>query len=373
MSALTLKNTATVHRTRTALCWLFFLCFHVSAEAPKQSRLSQDDLLQFRKADGTIGKVANVQDWKQRRSEIITSMESVVGKLPGPEQRCALDVQVTEEVECGSYVRRLITYASDKKGRAPAYLCIPKAALGGKPAPAVLCLHPTDNVIGHKVVVGLGGKPHRQYASELAERGFVTISPSYPQLANYQPDLAELGFKSGTMKATWDNVRALDLLDESAFAKHGSYGVIGHSLGGHNSVFVAAFDNRIKVIVSSCGLDSFRDYMGGNEKSWVAGSGWTQIRYMPALAAYRGRLAEIPFDFSELIGALAPRHVFISAPLKDSNFRWDSVDRIAKSAGEVFTLHGAGANLQVEHPDSDHDFPDEMRAKAYALMERILK
>jgi len=365
MSTLSLKNTATG--------FLLFLCFHVSAEAPKRSRLSQDDLLQYRKADGTIGKAANAQDWKHRRSEIIAGMESVVGKLPGPEMRCALDVQVTEEVDCGSYVRRLITYASDSKGRAPAYLCIPNGALSGKPAPAVLCLHPTDNVIGHKVVVGLGGKPHRQYASELAERGFVTIAPSYPQLANYQPDLEALGFKSGTMKAIWDNIRALDLLDESAFAKHGSYGVIGHSLGGHNSVFVAAFDDRIKVIVSSCGLDSFRDYMGGNEKSWVAGAGWTQNRYMPALAEYRGRLGDIPFDFSELIGALAPRHVLICAPLKDSNFRWDSVDRIAKSAGEVFALHGAGANLQVEHPDSDHDFPDEMRAKAYALMEKVLK
>jgi len=65
-----------------------------------------------------------------------------------------------------------------------------------KPAPAVLCLHPTENTIGHKVVVGLGGKENRQYASELAERRFVTLSPNYVQLANYQPDLKALGYES---------------------------------------------------------------------------------------------------------------------------------------------------------------------------------
>ena len=52
-------------------------------------------------------------------------------------------------------------------------------------------------------VVGLGGKPNRQYASELAERGYVTLAPNYPRLAKYQPDLKALGWESGTLKAVW--------------------------------------------------------------------------------------------------------------------------------------------------------------------------
>ena len=51
--------------------------------------------------------------------------------------------------------------------------------------------------------------------------------------------------ESGTMKAIWDNKRALDVLDTLPFVKHGSYGTIGHSLGGHNSIFTAIFDHRI--------------------------------------------------------------------------------------------------------------------------------
>jgi dienelactone hydrolase len=276
-------------------------------------------------------------------------------------------------VDCGTYVRRLISYASEPGSRTPAYLCIPKSALQGTAVPGVLCLHPTENTIGHKVVVGLGGKPHRQYASELTEKGFVTISPAYPLLANYQPDLKALGWESGTLKAVWDNMRALDVLDSLPYVKHGKYGAIGHSLGGHNSVYTAVFDPRIQVIVSSCGLDSYRDYYGGDATKWASEKGWCQTRYMLRLAAYQNRLSEIPFDFPELLAALAPRHVLINAPLKDSNFKWESVDRVAEAARRVYALHGAQDRLAVEHPDCEHDFPDEVREKAYALMSEVLK
>ena len=94
---------------------------------------------------------------------------------------------------------------------------------------------------------------------------------------------------------------------------------------------------------------------------------------MPRLADYKGRLADIPFDFQELIGALAPRHVFISAPLGDANFRWQSVDNIVKAALPVFKLHDASAYLRVVHPDCPHDFPDAMRQIAYRLFDERLK
>jgi len=108
-------------------------------------------------------------------------------------------------------------------------------------------------------------------------------------------------------------------------------------------------------------------------RSWLPEKGWCQTRYMLKLADYRGRLEDIPFDFHEMIGALAPRPVFINAPLKDSNFKWKSVDRVAKAASQVYQLYGAPGNLRVEHPDCDHDFPDEMREIAYGLFDRHLK
>jgi hypothetical protein len=151
------------------------------------------------------------------------------------------------------------------------------------------------------------------------------------------------------------------------------FGAIGHSLGGHNAVFTAVFDDRLKVIVSSCGLDSFLDYYHGDPKNWQPEKGWCQTRYMPKLTGYQGRLTDIPFDFHELLGALAPRDVLIIAPTRDGNFRTDSVDHIAAAARPIFKLYGAESRMRIEHPECGHDFPPEMRQKAHRLFDAVLR
>ncbi len=326
------------------------------------ARLDRNQLLVYRDRHGMPQPVKSVRDWEKRRAEIVRGMESVMGPLPGREKRCALDVKVEEEVDCGSYVRRSITYVSEPGSRVPALLLIPKQALTGKKQfPAVLCPHPTGPL---KAPI---------YACELAERGYVTVTPNYPWLGKYEPDLKALGWESGTMKAIWDNMRGLDLLDSLPYVRHGKYGAIGHSLGGHNSVYTAVFDQRIRVIVSSCGLDSYLDYKDGNHEVWRPGQGWCQNRYMPKLVDYAGHLADIPFDFHEMVGALAPRPVLICAPLKDSNFKWESVDRVVAAAAQVYRLYGKPENLRVEHPDCIHEFPKAMRQTAYQLLDEQLK
>lgn len=337
-------------------------------------RLDRLNLMQYRDERGAVRPVETRADWERRRLEILRAMQQVMGPLPGRERRAPLDLQVSGETDCGRYVRRAITYAAEPGARTPAWLLVPKRALdAGATAPAVLCLHPTDDTIGHDVVVGLGGRPNRAYAAELAERGYVALAPSYPLLAKYQPDVRGLGYASGTMKAIWDNVRGLDLLESLPYVRRGGFGAIGHSLGGHNAVYTAAFDQRLAVIVSSCGLDLYTDYYGGDPKVWQTEKGWCQLRYMPRLLDYAGRLETIPFDFAEIIGTLAPRPCFISAPLRDANFRWASVDRIVAAARPVYTMLGAPTALSVEHPDSDHDFPEPMRQQAYALFDRHLR
>lgn len=220
---------------------------------------------------------------------------------------------------------------------------------------------------GHRVLVEQLRGNYRAYGKDLAERGFVVLAPSYPLMAKYQPDLKALGYRSGTMKAIWDNIRGLDLLESLPFVQKGKFGAIGHSLGGHNSIYTAVFDERIKVVVSSCGFDSYVDYMGGTIK------GWTSERYMPRLADYKDCLSEIPFDFHEMIAALAPRVCFINAPIGDTNFKWRSVDEVVKAASQVYQLYGAETNLQIRHPDCGHEFPEEARNAAYLLLKNKLR
>ncbi len=91
------------------------------------------------------------------------------------------------------------------------------------------------------------------------------------------------------------------------------------------------------------------------------------------MADYRGRLEEIPFDFSEILAAIAPRPIYVNAPLHDSNFVWQSVDRCVAAAQPVYTLLGAPDQLRVDHPDVDHNFPDAQREAAYRTLTTVLQ
>ena len=348
--------------------------YAVADASPAPSRLPRTNLLVFHNRSGVEAPVKSKADWQHRRAEIVRGMETVMGPLPGRDKRCPLDMQIEQETDCGAYVRRSITYAAEPGSPVPAYLLIPKAALRSKKKlPAMLALHPTDMKYGHRVVAEELRANYRAYGRDLAERGYVVLAPAYPIMADYQPDLKTLGYQSGTMKAIWDNIRGVDLLESLPFVRKGKLGAIGHSLGGHNAIYTAVFDPRIRVVVSSCGFDSYLDYYNGDPVHWQPEHGWCQTRYMLKLADYRGRLAEIPFDFHELIGALAPRPVFVNAPLRDDNFRWQSVDQVVNAAAAVYRLYGVPQNLQVEHPDCEHDFPPGVREAAYRFLDQHLR
>jgi dienelactone hydrolase len=337
-------------------------------------RLPQTNLLVFHNRTGAVVPVKSRGDWQRRRAEVLRGMEEVMGPLPGRAKRCPLDPRVEQETDCVAYVKRLITYAAEPGSRVHAYLLVPKEALGTKKRlPAILALHPTDMQYGHRVVTEQLRGHYRAYARDLVERGYVVLAPAYPIMANYQPEVKALGYQSGTMKAVWDNIRGLDLLETLPYVRKGRFGAIGHSLGGHNAIYTAAYEPRIQVVVSSCGFDSFLDYYDGDPKSWELEHGWCQTRYMPRLADYRGRLSDIPFDFPELLGALAPRPVFVNAPLRDSNFRWQSVDACVSAASAVYRLYGVPRNLVAEHPDCEHDFPPQVREAAYRFLDQHLR
>src|ERR1039457_6281587 len=114
-----------------ASCLLLLLLAHWPTFAatdlpPALSRLPRTNLLVFHDRAGAIQTVHSKSDWQQRRAEVLRGMTAVMGPLPGKAKRCPLDVQVEQEADCGSYVRRSITYAAEPGSRVPAYLLIPK-------------------------------------------------------------------------------------------------------------------------------------------------------------------------------------------------------------------------------------------------------
>ena len=355
----------------------------LAAQTQSPVALNHADLSVCLDDSGALKPVRSADDWQRRRQQILAGMQEAMGPLPARSE-LPFAVQVSEEKMIGAVRRITLTIAVEGSDRLPFDLYIP-AALAEKitpsalaadlatlPAtsriPAILALHPTGEA-GKRIVAGEAGKPGRQYAVELAQRGYVVAAPDYPSFGDLKDyDFAADSYVSGTMKAIVNHRRCTDFLAALPFVDHERLGVIGHSLGGHNAIFQAVFDERLKAVVSSCGWCPFGDYYGGNI------TGWTSDRYMPLLKTkYNLDVAQVPFDFYELVAALAPRAFVSVSPVADGNFDIQGVRKAIPVASTIYSLLNARENLVLLTPDCGHDFPADIRLQVYGILDRTLQ
>ena len=358
---------------RHCLCLYLLLPSVLHADEPPAYPDHQDlgYFLTEKGGQGWLITITNPEEWEIRRDHVLSHMQSVMGPLPRPEKPVPLEMEevvaVKLEGDDAGIVRHKIRYHTDNPTAVVnAYLFIPPRKEDAK-LPAMLCLHQTTG-IGKEEPAGLGGNPNLHYALHLARRGYVTLAPDYPSFGEYEYDFEADDYISGTMKAIYDNIRAVDLLQSLPEVDGERIGVIGHSLGGHNAMFTAAFEPRIKVIVSNCGFTRFHKYYEGKL------AGWTSPRYMPRIASeYHNNPDEVPFDFTEIVASFAPRPFLASSPRHDSNFEVSGVRDVIKAARPIYELYGAEENLQANYPDCQHDFPEDVREVAYEFLDRHLK
>lgn len=278
-------------------------------------------------------------------------------ELLGPfRERVLLDIEVVEQVACGSYVRQKVSYAVSAVERVSAYLCLP--TIPG-PHPAVFCHHQHAGQfdLGKSEAVGLRGDPDLAYAHELAERGFVTIAPD------------AIGFEernwSGDGNVTWFELStrlvqgrtlladclaevsaALDVLEQRDV---GSIGFLGHSYGGRMALWAPAFDDRIRASVSSCGCIPYR-------LSLTHDTGIQAEFVVPGFAK--------EYDVHDVIAAATGCRFLVSAT---------SDDRWSRGAAEVVAAARAcGTDVELASYDGDHVFTAPMRERAYAFLEDTL-
>ena len=295
------------------------------------------------------------------QAPLLERAELVMGAPPLKEPP-ALDVQTHAEEKIEGGVLRKISFAAEPGDRVPAWLIVPD---GARRASAAVCLHQTTRM-GKDEPIGKGLR-NLAYAKEIAARGLVTLSPDYPNFGEYKVDVYARGWASATRKAVWNHMRAVDVLRSLPEVHPERIAAIGHSLGGHNAIFLAVFDPRVKAVVSSCGFNAFPKYMKGDL------TGWSHKGYMPRIAELYGKdPARMPFDFPELLRSLAPRALFINAPLGDANFEVSGVRDCVEVAKPAYAERGAGDALVVEYPEAGHDFPEAVRRRAYEFLEKAL-
>ncbi len=340
---------------------------------------AEKPVLVTKDANGAPYTVKKPGDWNKYRAQVNARMESVMGPLPRTKLP-APSFEVIDSLVTADYKRLNIRITVKPGEIVSAYLYIPASARPGGKLPAMLALHETD-MPGKKSVDGEGSyEKSRQnlgYGKELAQRGYVVIAPDYPSFGDAVPyDFGADDYESGTMKGIFNHIRCIDLLQQLDFVDGSRIGAIGHSLGGHNAIFLSAFDTRVKVTVSSCGwtlLDYYDIGPVAEEKYGGRLGPFAQDRYMPLWSKYGFDGSRKPFEFHELLQAIAPRAFFSSSPVGDKNFDVNGVKEGIWLAQMGYSFLNAREKLQVIYPDADHSFPKQAREEAYRFIDQALR
>jgi dienelactone hydrolase len=278
-----------------------------------------------------------------------------------------------DRVDLGGVVREKVTYAVEPGERVPAWVFIP--ADGAARHPAVLAHHQHGGQfqVGKDGPAGLGSTPDQHYALELARRGYVTIAPDALCFNERQDPSGKLkdascerfealhritAGKSLQGKYVWDARRALDYLETRPEVDASRLGMIGHSLGGQETLFTTAVDTRIKAAVSSCGFGSLRTL----ERDRILHN---FALFVPQLASHG--------DYGAVLALVAPRPFLVAARSEDPIFPMDGIEETVAAARLAYAAAGAADRLVTFYEPGPHQFSPAMREAAYAWLDRWLK
>lgn len=350
-------------RLPTLLALFVFFPAAIRAASPDHARLNW-----FPSPSGQIKTIATPADWQLRRQSILSGMQQVMGSLPDRSHLATPVIQIRQSLSFPAYRRELITIDTLFNEHITAYLYIPNDIGPKERRPAALALQPTG-IRGKDIDDDTFPVEHGYaYATELARLGYVVVAPDYPSFGEQKDyNFKSSPYRSGTMKAIADNMRCIDVLLARSDVDPKRIAVIGHSLGGHNALFTAAFDERITAVVASCGWTPFHYYYDGKKLA-----NWAQDRYMPAVRdVYHNKPDAVPFDLTEVITAIAPRAVFSNSPLHDANFEIEGVRSATPEIESIYKLLGVADRFVVTSPDCEHAFPTKARRQSYNFLETV--
>ncbi|MGE7826773.1 alpha/beta hydrolase family protein [Paenibacillus sp. NPDC093718] len=320
--------------------------------------------------------------WMEKESRLREHWLQLLGELPGPvdyKPKAAADCggfRVISEHDEEDHTRLKIVYHSPEGDPIHAYLLLPhrKPAEGGYPA--VLALHPTTEN-GKDDVCLPSGRENRRYGLELVQRGFAVLAPDSITFGD-RVYLGEAPFQTAPFyqqhpawtavgKMLSDHITAVDVLSSLPQVNSQRIGVIGHSLGGYNGWFLAGMDKRIKAVVSSCGFTMFRGDPEPNR--------WGQREWFSHIPSITDSLinGSLSFEWHEIAALAAPVPMFMWCGTRDPIFpNWREM---ASGLGELDGLYdflGASSAFECWFGPEGHDFPPDIRQRAYAFLEKKL-
>jgi hypothetical protein len=270
--------------------------------------------------------VSTPEQWPLRKNEILEKWHGMMGPWPAFLSEQELTVIRSETRE--NFTQHTVRFNWLPGESTEGYLLIPDGITSPSPAVITVFYEP-------ETAIGVGGKPHRDFAYQLAQRGFVTLSLGttaaskaqnfslyYPSIENaeIQP-LSTLAYAAAN---AWHALAKRPEVDASKI------GIAGHSFGGKWAMFASClFEKFACAAWSDPGIVFQNDrpsinywepwYLGYHRKPWRKRGLITEDN--PAFGLYP-ELIEKGYNLQELHALMAPRPFLVSGGSEDPVEQW---------------------------------------------------
>ena len=264
--------------------------------------------------------VSTPTEWKAKRAEIMEEWTQILGEWPLVLENP--NVELIETSTRGKITQRKIRLQIALDQTCEAFILIPE---GNGPFPAVFVPY-----YDAETSVGLSQTPLRDFAWQLALRGFVTLAVSSPGGDARKPKLSEqakcqpLSYLAYIAANGWNALANMPEVDSQRI------GIVGHSYGGKWAMFGSClWDKYACAAWCDPGIifDETRESINYQEP-WYLGRDPTRARSpgliregSPRTGAYKV-LVEVGHNLNELQCLMAPRPFLVSGGEEDPPKRW---------------------------------------------------
>ncbi|MCH2125192.1 MAG: dienelactone hydrolase family protein [Pirellulaceae bacterium] len=288
-------------------------------------------------------QIATVAAWQEQRQSLRNRWLEFLGPLARVKPQ-APQLSVIERDELGGVIRERVRYFVEDQEEVQAYILRPRQIDGR--APGVVVLHST---VDHSIrqPAGVEGRPALAFGLSLAQQGCVTICPRnylWPTNDKIAPLQEANRFlkrqpeSKGMARMLYDAIAAVEILASFEFVDMDRIGAVGHSLGAKEVLYLAAFDERIKVTVSSEGgiSTTFSNW----DAPWYLGKSINEENFK--------------LQHHQLLGLIAPRpFLLVGGDSADGDMSWPFIQR----AKPVYDLYGTPARIGLFNHKQGHSIP----------------
>ena len=294
--------------------------------------------------DGIDTPIRTKEQWQEKRNWIKKEFQHWISGTvpPGPE---SFEVKIlSDKTDNGTHIQLIeLSFGPQNKARMTLELMMPE---GKGPFPVYLTQWNSRNWAQLAVRRGYIGCVYAAADTKDDTQAYQALYPDY--------DFSAL------MRRAWGASRVVDYLLTRKEVNRDQIAITGHSRNGKQSLWAAAFDERISAVVSSsCGTGGIAPWRYGDpqydSETLDIVAGFNPQWFHPRFRFFFGREHKLPVEQNLLLSLIAPRIALYHYSTVEHELNPWANEQCYHSVKKVYNFLGAPDNISVFPRMGEHE------------------